>query len=66
MNRQSKGYNLIDATLWAVQDRSNLHGLHSLCQRARHAQFGHGSHNHHTPTDPSDGGRGDPASGQAS
>ncbi|MDA0715882.1 MAG: hypothetical protein O2866_05425 [archaeon] len=65
MNRQSKGYNLIDATLWAAQDRSNLYGLDALCQRARHAQFGHGSHNH-TPTDPSDGGRGDPATGQAS
>ena len=49
MNWQNHGFNLGDATLWAKQDRSVLHGLASLCRRARLARHGRLGSNNQTP-----------------
>lgn len=66
MNWQNQGYNLGNAALLAMQDRSTLHGLASLCQRARHARAGLGSQNQPPTKDSLDGGQGDSNSNSAS
>jgi hypothetical protein len=45
----NQGYNHGDATLWAKQDRPDLHGLASLCRRARLARLGRLGSNSQTP-----------------